>query len=141
MNALYHKYKQAAASWSQAGLVAAIDLFTDDVRFCFIDTAVYTVNIASDQFLSDVPPAAIVASSTSLLNKTVAPGGIFDADDLTVAGFAGPPVEALVIYVHTGTPASSPLVAYIDQASGTLPFTPNGAAKIVRWPAPGIFQI
>ncbi len=141
MNALYHKYKQAAVSWSQAGLAAPIDLFTDDVRFVFVDTALYVVDLANDQFLSDIPVAAIVATSGSLLNKTVVPGGIFDADDINVPGFVGPTVEAMVVFVNTGAPATSPLVEYIDAAFGTLPFTPNGAAKIVQWPVPGLFQI
>jgi hypothetical protein len=141
VNALYHKYKQAAVSWSQAGLAAPIDLFTDAVMFAFVDTALYTVDLANDQFLSDIPVGAIVATGGPLLNKTVVPGGIFDADDFAVPGFAGPTVEALVVYMDTGVPGTSPLVEYVDQASGTLPFTPNGTPKIVKWPAPGLFQI
>ena len=41
-------------------------------------------------------------------------------------------IEAIVIYVDTGTEATSPLIAYIDTATG-LPITPNGGDIIVTW--------
>ena len=37
-----------------------------------------------------------------------------------------------MIYVDTGTEATSPLIAYIDTATG-LPITPNGGDIIVTW--------
>jgi hypothetical protein len=40
--------------------------------------------------------------------------------------------EALVIYKDTGSAATSPLIAYIDTATG-LPVTPNGADVTVTW--------
>ncbi len=139
-NALYEKYLQACVSWSQAGLAAPIDLFADDVRFVYVDTAAYVVNLATDQFLSDIPPAAIIATSPLFTGKTSA-AGVFDANDVTTPPFVGPSIEALVIFKDTGVAASSPLVVYIDTTTNAaLPFNP-GATKIVQWPAPGIFGV
>ena len=41
-------------------------------------------------------------------------------------------IEAIIIYVDSGTEATSPLIAYIDTATG-LPITPNGGDIIVTW--------
>ena len=44
----------------------------------------------------------------------------------------GDPSEALVIYKDTGTESTSPLIMYIDTATG-LPVTPNGGDITVTW--------
>jgi hypothetical protein len=46
-----------------------------------------------------------------------------------------------VIYVDTGTAATSPLVAYIDTGVTGLPVTPNGGNITVTWNASGIFAL
>ena len=45
---------------------------------------------------------------------------------------SGATINAIVIYKDTGTEATSPLIAYIDTATG-LPITPNGGDIIVTW--------
>jgi hypothetical protein len=40
--------------------------------------------------------------------------------------------EALVIYKDTGMASTSPLIAYIDTATG-LPYTPSGGNIDVAW--------
>ena len=59
-------------------------------------------------------------------------GGAADAADVTFTSVSGPSIEAIIIYADTGTEASSPLIAYIDTATG-LPITPNGGDIIVTW--------
>lgn len=59
-------------------------------------------------------------------------GGAADGADVTFTSVSGPSIEAIVIYVDTGTEATSPLVAFIDTATG-LPITPNGGDIIVTW--------
>ena len=58
---------------------------------------------------------------------------------MTFAAVNGPSIEALVIYREvlgtdgvTPDEAASPLIAYIDTATG-LPITPNGGDIIVTW--------
>ena len=103
------------------------------------DAADYTVNLATDQYLSDIPGAARVAVSGAFTGKTNA-DGVADAADVTLSTVTGDPSEALVIYKHTGTEGTSILIAYID--SGTnLPVTPNGGDIVIQWNGSGIFAI
>jgi len=123
-NALYDKGREGF-------LAGEIDWDADVIKAVLIDTADYTVNLASHQFLSDIPLAARVATSAALTGKTVA-GGVADAADFTLPAVSGDPAEALVIYQDTGTENTSRLIAYIDTATG-LPVTPNGGDINVAW--------
>lgn len=131
-NALYDAGRQAF-------LEAGIDWLNDDIRVVLIDTADYTVDLANDDFLADVPGAARVAVSPSLTSKTSA-AGVADADDATFATVSGDDIEAAVIYRHTGSDATSALIAYLDTVAG-FPFTPNGGNIVLQWSASGIFKL
>lgn len=127
MNALY----DAAREDFLKGL---LDWSSDDIRPILIDAASYTVNLALDGFLSDVPAGARASTGTSLTGKT-STTGIADADDATFTAVpAGPACEAVVLYKHTGVEATSRLIAYIDDATN-LPITPNGGDILVQWAA------
>lgn len=124
-NALYdlgrEKFLTGAISWS-----------SDDIKVCLVDTDDYTVNLATDEFLDpDVTAAGIVATSGNLGTKTTA-AGVADAADVTFTSVTGDQCEALVIYKDSGLGTTSPLIAYIDTASG-LPVTPNGGDITVQW--------
>lgn len=123
-NALYDAGRQGF-------LDGSIDWDTDDIRVILVDTADYTVNLATHDNLDDVVAAARVAVSASLSSKTVT-AGVADAADVTFSSVTGDPSEALVIYKHTGTESTSRLIAYIDTATG-LPVTPNGGNITVTW--------
>lgn len=123
-NALYDKGRQAF-------LEGDIDWINDDIRVILIDAADYTVNLATHDFLDDIPVAARVAVSSALSGKT-ATDGVADANDVTFTSVTGDQSEALVIYKHTGTESTSNLIAYIDTATG-LPVTPNGGDITVVW--------
>lgn len=118
--ALYDLARQSFLSQSPS-----IDMDSDNIKIVMVDTALYTVNLATHQFLSDIAAGARVATSPNLANKTVA-AGVFDADDVTVSAVSGASIEALVFYKDTGVAGTSPLIAYVDNYTG-LPFTPNGA--------------
>lgn len=95
----------------------------------------YTVNQATDQFLNIVPSGAIAATSPQLTSPTVV-DGIFGAantvfSSVTFAHACG----ALVMYIDSGTPSTSPLIAYMDSTDYSgLPITPNGGNIDVSWP-------
>lgn len=112
-------------------LAGDIDWDGDDIRAVLIDVADYTVNLATDNDLADVPAAARVAVSSALASKTVA-AGVADAADITWSAVTGDVSEAIVIYQHTGTDSTSRLIAYID-AAVNLPVTPNGGDISVAW--------
>lgn len=123
-NTLYNKGREGF-------LDGSIDWDTDDIRVILIDVADYTVDLATHDFLNDVPGAARVAVSGSLASKTVT-NGVADAADVTFTAVTGDQSEALVIYKHTGVDSTSRLIAYIDSATG-LPVTPNGGDITVAW--------
>lgn len=109
-----------------------IDLLNDDIRVILTDTADYTVDLSAHDFLNDVAAAARVKVSGALASKTTT-DGVFDAADVTLASVTGDVSEALVIYKHTGTDSTSPLIAYIDTVSSGLPVTPNGGDITITW--------
>lgn len=124
-SALYDKGRQAFGT----GL---IDWTTADVRCVLIDSADYTVNLATHEFLSDVPAAARVATTAaSLANKTIN-AGVADADDTVFPGGTGDESEAVILYVHTGVDATARLICYLDNCAG-LPVTPNGLPITLTW--------
>jgi len=51
---------------------------------------------------------------------------------MTFTSVTGASIEAIVLYKDTGTDSTSPLIAFIDTATG-LPITPNGGDIIVTW--------
>jgi hypothetical protein len=123
-NALYGKGRQKFLEGSIAWL-------TDDIRAILIDTALYTVQIDVHEFLSDIPAGARVAVSDALAGKS-STLGVADAADKTFLAVTGASVEALVLYKHTGTEGTSPLIAWLDNVTG-IPFTPSGADEQVVW--------
>ncbi|MFD4740943.1 hypothetical protein ACFWNQ_26775 [Streptomyces virginiae] len=112
-----------------------IDLAADDIRAVLVDSADYTYSSAHD-FLDDVAAGARVAVSGALASKTIT-GGVFDAADVTFTAATGDSVEAIVLYKHTGSDATAPLIAYIDGVS----VTPNGGNIVAQWNASGIFAL
>lgn len=116
-NGLYAKGREAF-------LNADIDWLVDNIKLVFVDAGAYTVNLATHQFLSDITAGARIATSGNLAGKT-STDGVADATDPVVSAVTGVTVEAAVLYKDTGTASTSPLICYMDTATG-LPFTPNG---------------
>lgn len=132
-NGLYNLSRQKFLAPGTLGTTSgdAIDWTDDNIKVVLVDTADYTVNLDTDEFFDDIPGAAVEATSANLASKT-ATLGVADAADITFSGVSGDQCEALVIYKDTGTAATSPLIAYIDTATG-LPVTPNGGDITVQW--------
>lgn len=115
----------------QRFLEAQINWMTDTVKVILVDTGAYTPQTAVHQYLSDIPTSARIAGPVTMAGKATT-GGAADANDVTFAAVTGASIEAIIIYVDSGTEATSPLIAYIDTATG-LPITPNGGDIIVTW--------
>lgn len=132
-NAIYPKYKETIL-----GAATNTNLLTGTVKVALVDTGVYTYS-ATHQFVSSltgvVGTAGTIGATKSVTN------GLFDGGDVTFSAVSGNSVEALVIYVDTGTAGTSPLVAYIDTGVTGLPVTPNGGDITITWNASGIFQL
>ena len=115
----------------QRFLESQINWMTDTIKVILVDTGAYTPQTAVHQYLADIPISARIAGPVTLTSKTTT-GGAADAADYTFTSVTGASIEAIVIYKDTGTEATSPLIAYIDTATG-LPITPNGGDIIVTW--------
>jgi hypothetical protein len=118
------------------------DLVAGDVRVVGVNTSgggtTYTYSSAHDM-LDDVPSGARIGTPQTLGSKTFA-NGTFDAADISFPSLTGDSVEALLVYLHTGTESTSRLVGLIRNAQG-LPLTPNGQNQPVAWNTNGILLL
>lgn len=133
-NALYPKYKEALLSGG-----TNVALSSGTVKAMLVDLADYTYSAAHD-FLDDVPSGARVGTPQTIANKSVT-NGLFDGDDVSFPSVTGDQSEALIIYIDTGSEATSRLVAFLDTGVTGLPVTPNGGNIGITWNASGIFQL
>jgi|SRR3982750_3861277 hypothetical protein len=112
---------------------------TDTIKVVLVDAGAYTPNLATHQFLSDIPGGARIATSAALASKTTV-GGVADAADPVFTAATGVQSEYLVVYQDTGSAATSRLICFIDTATG-LPVTPNSGDINVIFSASGIFKL
>ena len=115
----------------QRFLESQINWMTDTIKVILVSTSAYTPQTAVHQYLADISGSARIAGPVTLTAKATT-GGAADAADCTFTSVSGATINAIVIYKDTGTEATSPLIAYIDTATG-LPITPNGGDIIVTW--------
>lgn len=115
----------------QRFLESQINWMADTIKCILVSTSAYTPQTAVHQYLADIPLSARIAGPVTLSAKATT-GGAADAADCTFTSVSGATINAIVIYKDTGTEATSPLIAYIDTATG-LPITPNGGDIIVTW--------
>lgn len=130
-NTLYdgarYRFATGSISWS-----------TDTFYTILVDTGSYTPNFSAHQYLSDIGESArnfgdSAAVGVVMSGKSVESNGAVDAADVTFQNVSGATIEAVVIYKDVGgVAANSPLIAYLDTATG-LPITPNGGDIIVTW--------
>lgn len=131
-NAVYPKFREALID-----SLTNADLNDNTVKAALIDTADYTYSSAHDMW--DDASAGVVGTPQTIANTTVT-NGLFDGDNVTFTAVSGDPCEAIIIYIDTGTPSTSRLVAYIDTGVTGLPVTPNGGDITISWNASGIIQ-
>lgn len=133
-NALYDTGRDAFANGN-------IDWVNDTIRAFLLDSADYTPNLATDDFLADVPTAARIGGTAggtaytdgiALTGKSTS-AGVCDATDITFPTVTGDQAEYILIYKQGATGDSdSQLIALIDTATG-IPVTPGGGNIPVTW--------
>ena len=125
-NGLYAKGREGI-------LDRTIDMTAATIKCFLVDTAAYTANLATDQFLSAIPVGNRIGTAQALASKTYT-GGVFDAADITFSGLSSPPtVEGLVILNDTGTDTTSRLVAWFDTATGLPTSGASVTSVTVTW--------
>lgn len=131
----------------EAFLKGQISWTNDDIYAVLVNFAQYEADpnyslnfLSTHQFLSSIPSAARVRVDGPLAAKS-ATDGIARANNLTFAALNGAKCDAVVLFKDTGDENTSPLICYIDSASG-LPVTPQGGDITVVWDTiNGIFRL
>lgn len=108
-----------------------IDYIADDIRGYLVDTNLYAFDV-THQYLSDIPVGARIASGL-LTGKVIDTNGAWDADPLVIPTVNGNPFGAIVYIKDTGTPATSPLLVFLNSYAN-LPVTPNGSDVTITHP-------
>jgi hypothetical protein len=109
-------YKKA----KEAFLNGDIDVINDQLKVLLLKSSEYTANQNTDEFVSQIPSNAIVRRSEAISSKSSS-NGIFDADNVTIAGYDGSAFEAIALYQYKPSDSEARLIFYIDTSDG-LPF-------------------
>ena len=133
-NKVYPKLKKGFLSG------AAVDLLTANVKVVLLDLADYVYDDAHE-FLSSIPAAARVATSPNLTAKTLSDLADFDSADPILPGVTGDELEAIAMYVDTGTEATSKLIFFQDSGLSGAPLTPDGNDIKIAVNAAGWFRL
>jgi len=121
-NTVYAKAKQAL-------LEGDLDLTGQSLKVLFIKKSLYTPNFLTNQYVSDIPPEAIVFR-TSNLSGVTAQNGILDATDVLEDSYLGTGFSAILLYQVGTSDSNSRLIFFIDESEG-LPFTGTGESLLL----------
>src|SRR5712691_2719002 len=99
-NHIYPKYKKAAMSGG-----ADVNLLTGVVKLVMIDEGTYTYS-DTHEFLSDIPSGSRISISGALTGKSVTDLAAFQSANGRFDSVTGVSVEAIGMFVDTGTPAT-----------------------------------
>ena len=131
-NAVYPIFKQELLQGTSGTAL------TGTLKAALIDTGTYTYSAAHD-FWNDASAGAVGTPGT-IGTKTYV-NGLLDGDNVTFTAVSGATCEAIILFLDTGTPTTSRLVAFIDTGVTGLPVTPNGGDITITWNASGIFAL
>lgn len=104
----------------------------DAFRVALVDTADYTVNLATHEFRDAAGLAAGIEETSGLMTLVdAAANGVLDASDVTFVGTAGDTCEGVLLYQDEGSAAADRLTLWWDTEAG-LPVTLGGDVT-VQW--------
>lgn len=124
-------------------LLGNIALESDTIKLKYMATS-YTPNATTESFLSDVSASEAAGAPTETLANVdvrIDTGNSrveIDADDVTESAVTTS-TNKFIIYKDTGVAATSPLIACIDIAEGTL--APISGTLAITFNAEGLFAI
>lgn len=125
-NRFYDKAVMAAMTTRPMNLLAGT------IKVQLVDLALYTPDLANDEFLSAIPVGARIGAPVTLTGKSLV-GRVFDGTDSSITGLSAPPTgEALVILEAKTGDSDSPLLIYIDSATG-LPTAAGITQADIAW--------
>ena len=131
-NTVYPKGKEALLS----GLV---NIPSDTIKVALV-TATYVYSAAHD-FYNDV--SGVISTPQTLGSKTITSGVFSAANPVFPSVTAGSTARGLIVYKDTGTPSTSPLLAFIDTNGDTTPINivTDGTNITVAWSGGRVFRI
>ena len=104
----------------------------DAIRCALVDTADYTVNLATHEFRDAAGLAAGIEETSGLMTLVdAAANGVLDASDVVFTGTAGDTCEGVLLYQDEGSAAADRLILWWDTGAG-LPVTLGGDVT-VQW--------
>lgn len=136
MNGFYTKYKNRVLG-SGASLLTDWD---DDTISAVLTSDLYLPSIDSDEFLSDIPAGARVATQ-NVTGLSISFGAVVPTLTVTFSGVSGAEITRLELYKNTGVAATSPLLLLVEDFTAGMPYTPNGGDIYLAFNAAGIFQL
>lgn len=117
----------------------SLDFRSAPLKWALVDASQYTPSTGAGghAFLSDIPFAARLLTSSPLENVTVSAAGVVDADDTPLEDpGTGKVGEYLVLFNDTGDEITSRLILFVDTAPG-LPLSLDGTSDFVEHDAGG----
>ena len=139
-------YQHGIKHWARGNVAWILDASPTSAentlfKCALVDTADYTVNLASHEFrdTGTISTAAQEETSGSMTLVDAAVDGVCDASDVTFTGTAGDTCEGILVYQDEGSAAADRLLLWWDSASG-LPVTLGGDVT-VQWNASGLVTI
>jgi len=123
----------------------SIDLDTDTIKVALV-TSSYTPDEDSDEYFDDVTnevsgtgytAGGATLASAAVTADTTDDEGVFDADDVSWTS-STITARGAVLYKSTGTPSTSPLIAYLDFGEDKV--STSGTFQIT-WNAEGILNL
>jgi hypothetical protein len=121
-NTVYTTFKTAL-------LDGTINLATANL-WALISTSGYTPNYATDSFVSVIAP---ILSRVALTGITVSNGSLFANDPTFPAVNSGSVVTQVIVYINSGSDATSQLICTFNQACPGLPVATNDGNIEVQW--------
>jgi hypothetical protein len=107
----------------QLALTTGIGWTTNNVKLLAVN-ANYVPNEAH-QYVSQINPAAIVARTANMANKTATDGFARGSPVTLFSLLSNSEVEGVILYIDSGDDATSVLLAYVDDGIA-FPFMPLG---------------
>lgn len=131
-------YYRARAKWAKAQL----NWETDDIRAVLTESA-YLPDYATHEFLSAITAGQRLGTPVALTGRAVQTDGRCTAASPIV--ISDPPAtgtaKALVLYKHTGTDSTAPLLIYMEEAVSGLPVAMTGVPVSITLPAAGLLVL
>ena len=129
-NAVYPNFRNVLLS-------PGVNLATAAIKACCVTVTSGSTNYtysSAHANLSDVASGAIFVAGVALTSLAVSAQALTAASVVwpSVAISGAKKVDAIILYIDTGTASTSTLIGYIDTATG-LPATPTGQNITLNW--------